>query len=119
MTQITQLIPQGILEHKRYMKAMFTYFGFFASRYVGNDIQVSCGNLLDTPIVKTFTLWCLMYQASDDFHVATIMTCAFLLLQYVMSNSDSCKAYVDKTSSSQLNTKGVIWPVNNDPDATL
>lgn len=101
----------------KYTKTVVTYMAYFGSRYVGNDIQVLCGNIFDHPYVKTFTLFCIMYQASDNLNIATTMTLFFLTIQYFLSNVSTCKPYVDTTSSKNVETKKTIWPKNKDTDA--
>ena len=106
------------VDGRKVFKAFGSYFAFFGSRFVGNDIQLLCGNYFDHPIVKTFTLWCIMYNASDNVKIATAVTLVILLLQYILSNVDACKPYEDKLGSSQLDTRNYIWPRNIDPDAS-
>ena len=94
---------------KKCFKGVVSYMGYFASRYVGNDIQLLCGNLLDHPIAKTFTLFCIMFQATDNLDLALMMTIGFLILQYVMSLSPICSKYVDKTSAKKVKTDSTVW----------
>ena len=50
----------GLLNDRTFrkcFKAIVSYMGYFGSRYVGNDIQLLCGNILDHPVAKTFTLF--------------------------------------------------------------
>lgn len=103
---------------KKCFKALVSYMGYFGSRYVGNDIQLLCGNILDHPVVKTFTLFCVMYQATDNFDIALIMTIVFLILQYVMSITSICTKYVEKISTNRhVQTYGTAWP--HDKDLTM
>ena len=95
---------------KKVNKAIMTYMGYFGSRFVGNDIQVLCGNVLDTPLAKSFTLFCIMYQATDNLNVALSMTLVFVIIQYLMSISPSCGKYKDKTTSKHVNNVGTAWP---------
>ena len=91
-------------------KAIVSYMGYFGSRYVGNDIQLLCGNLLDHPVAKTFTLFCIMYQATDNFDLAITMTIFFLILQYVMSVLPSCNKYTEKTDNKRkVNIHATTW----------
>lgn len=99
---------------KKCMKALIAYMGYFGSRYVGNDIQVLCGNLLDHPIAKTFTLFCIMMQATDNMKLAVGMTLFFLIVQYVMSITAPCNKYVDKTSATKVNIHNTVWPKNKE-----
>jgi len=95
---------------KKCTKAVISYMAYFGSKYVGNDIQVLCGNLLDHPYMKTFTLFCIMYQATDRFDLSIIMTSFFLVLQYVMSLQPICNKYIDKTSPDRgVKTSARIW----------
>jgi hypothetical protein len=92
-------------------KAVISYMGYFGSRYVGNDIQLLCGNLLDHPIAKTFTLFCIMFQATDNLDLAVTMTTFFLIIQYVMSVTPSCNKYQDKTDTKRnVNIHATAWP---------
>jgi len=103
---------------KKCFKALVSYMGYFASRYVGNDIQLLCGNLLDHPIMKTFTLFCIMFQATDNFDLALTMTIAFLILQYVMSTCTVCTKYVEKTAEKRnVEATGTAWAHDKDLDA--
>jgi len=102
----------GVLSNvvfRKIFKAIVSYMGYFASRYVGNDIQMMCGNLLDHPIAKTFTLFCVMFQATDNFDIALIMTTAFLLAQYFMSVSPLCAPYKEKTQAKHVRTTATTW----------
>ena len=100
---------------KKCFKAVVSYMGYFGSRYVGNDIQLLCGNILDHPVMKTFTLFCIMFQATDNFDLALMMTIAFLIVQYIWSISPMCNKYVEKTSDKRrVNIHGTAWP--NDKD---
>ena len=101
---------------RKVFKAICSYMGYFGSKFVGNDIAVLCGNLLDHPIAKTFTLFCIMYQATDQFNLAVIMTLSFLILQYIMSITPACNKYVDKTTAKKVNIHAVTWPKNTELD---
>lgn len=91
-------------------KAIVAYMGYFASRYVGNDIQNICGNLLDTPVAKTFTLFCIMFQATDNLNLSITMTIVFLLIQYVMSITPQCGKYIEKTDAKRkVNIHATAW----------
>jgi len=110
-----QIISTVSTEHsqivaKKVTKAIMTYMGYFGSRFVGNDIQVLCGNLLDTPLVKSFTLFCLMFQATDNINIALCMVIVFIVLQYAMSTCDACGKYVDKTTTKRVRNVGTAWP---------
>ena len=100
--------------HQRYVKAIITYFSYFASKYISADLSTACGSLFDHPYVKTFTLWCIMFQASEDYFVATVCTIGFLSLQYVMSRTNSCDVYKDRSAPVSLSTNlefvNEFWP---------
>lgn len=102
--------------NRKVFKAVASYMGYFGSRFVGNDIQVLCGNLLDHPIAKTFTLFCIMFQATDNLNLAIFMTVVFLILQYFMSITPACNRYIDKTAAKNINIHAVTWPKNKDLD---
>lgn len=102
--------------NRKVFKAVASYMGYFGSRFVGNDIQVLCGNLLDHPIAKTFTLFCIMFQSTDSLNLSIFMTVLFLILQYFMSVSPACNRYIDKTSAKNINIQAVSWPKNKDLD---
>lgn len=95
---------------KKYIDAFVTYVTFFLSRYVGNDVQVLCGSLFDTPIAKTLILFAIMYSATKEARVAAVMTVFFLLAQYLLSRNKQCGPYVDKTAKSNMDTN--IWAPN-------
>jgi hypothetical protein len=88
--------------------------GYFGSRFVANDIQALCGNLFDNPLVKTFTLFCIMYQAIDNLQMSVTMTLVFLCVQYFASTLTVCsKKYIDKThpeNQSIVQNKAKVWP---------
>jgi hypothetical protein len=96
---------------RKCFRALVSYMGYFGSRYVGNDIQLLCGNIFDHPVVKTFTLFCIMFQATNSFDLGLTMTVVFLILQYVMSISPMCNKYIDKTSSGRrIDIHATAWP---------
>ena len=99
---------------KKLGKAVVSYMGYFGSRYVGNDIQMLCGNILDHPIIKSFTLFCIMFQATDSINLALFMTMVFIVLQYVMSVSSICNKYVDKTTAKNVNIHATAWAQDKD-----
>ena len=101
-------------ESQKYFKAIGSYMAFFGSRYVGNDIQLMCGNIMDHAYVKTFTLYCIMFNATSSFKIATIVTCGFLLLQYIMSISPQCSNYVDKNAKRRVKSKNPILKENKE-----
>ena len=94
------------LSGKPYLDAILLYFSFFLSRYPGNDIQVLCGNMFDTPLAKTLIVFVIMYSGSRDIHVAILMTLVCLGFQYYLSKCESCGPYVDKTKMKNVQ-KGV------------
>lgn len=98
----------------QYVDAIVAYVSYFGSRFVGNDLQVLCGNVFDHPIAKTFTLFCIMYQASKSVKVATVMTTFFLFFQFILSRNRDCSPYRDKTSAQSLDTRNYFWPRNLD-----
>jgi len=106
------LVPQLTAEHYNMMfKALATYMGYFGSRFVGNDIQLICGNLLDTTIGKTFTLFCIMMQATTyNWQIALLMTLVFLVVQYFSSTLSECRPYRDKLSGDKdINIMNTAW----------
>lgn len=112
LSSLPTLALPGILDNNityKCGKAVAAYLGYFGSRYVGNDIQLLCGNVLDHPIVKTFTLFCIMFQATDNFYLGSVMTIIFLTIQYAMSNSESCRNYIDKTTMKKSEERGKPW----------
>lgn len=94
------------------VKAIASYMGYFGSRFVGNDIQLMCGNLLDTSVGKTFTLYCIMLQATSfNYKFALYATLVCLLGQYLASLYSQCRPYRDKTDKTKsLNIMNTIWP---------
>lgn len=106
-------------EWEKWFKCVCSYLSFFGSRFVGNDIQLLCGNILDHPFVKTFTLFCIMYQASNSFDIAIKMTVGLLIAQYLLSMLSVCQNYVDKTQVKPelIKTKNVPWAVNTEVDS--
>ena len=99
---------------KKVIKSIVTYMAYFGSRYVGNDIQLLCGNIFDRAFVKTLTLFCIMFQATDNLELAIIMTLIFLVAQYLMSLSPVCTKYIDPTATNSGTGKASIastsWP---------
>lgn len=100
--------------NKKIFKAVVSYMGYFGSRFVGNDVQVLCGNLFDHPIVKTFTMFCIMFQATENFNLAVMLTLAALIMQYLMSILPACNKYIDKTAAKNVNIYATAWPQNTD-----
>src|SRR6478609_2261672 len=92
------------------INAVVAYISFFGSRFVGNDMQVTCGSLLDHPVAKTVTLFAIMYQASRDVQTAVVATAFFLLLQYLASRASACRPYKDKPSAPEVDVRGRAWP---------
>lgn len=99
---------------KKCFKALVSYMGYFGSRYVGNDIQLMCGNVLDHPVAKTFTLFCVMFQATDNIDLALMMTVVFLILQYIMSVAPFCGNYAEKTTAKRVKTRATVWAHDKD-----
>ena len=92
-------------------KAVCAYMSFFGSKYISTDISLMCGNVFDHPIVKTFTLFCIMYSSTESLQLSLIMTVCFLLLQYSFSLTSKCQIYVDKNNPQQtVQTDNVVWP---------
>jgi hypothetical protein len=85
---------------RKVAKGFATYMGYFGSRYVGNDIQVLCGNIFDHELVKTVTLFCIMFQATDNVRIALWLTFALSVIKWVMTEWPVCDRYVDKTIST-------------------
>ena len=107
-------------DSKRFFQTVIAYMAYFGSRYVGNDIQVLCGNIFDNAYVKTFTLFCIMMQAAEaNVTIALIMTICFLFAQYLMSRSAKCRPYADKTIAKKIDAKPLFWPTNADEAAKL
>ncbi len=107
-------VPAPFNTRARLVKGFITYMGYFGAKYVGNDIQVLCGNIFDHAAVKTFTLFCIMYQATDRLHLSLILTTFFMTFQYVLSLTTTCSKYVDKTGARNIDRTNVIWPRNRD-----
>ena len=97
------------MDRRKFTAAIVTYISFFGSRFVGNDIQVMCGSLFDTPMGKTVTLFAIMFQASQDVRVALYATLFFMTLQYILSWSRFCSPYIDKTTAKNVETRGRVW----------
>lgn len=102
---------------RKAFKAFATYMGYFGAKYVGNDIQVLCGNIFDHAIVKSFTLFCIMFQATDNLRIALGMTAFLLTCQFIISLSPVCGKYVDKTFAKNVDSDGIVWPRNVDLDS--
>jgi hypothetical protein len=106
MTSIFEMIDA------RYFDAIAAYVAYFFSRYVGNDVQLLCGSVLDTPFMKTFTLFCVLYLAGGkNVKIALTMTIVFLLFQFFLSKNQNCGPYTDKTNvnPSKLNIENTSW----------
>jgi hypothetical protein len=101
---------------KKVIRAVITYMAYFGAKYVGNDIQVLCGNILDHALVKSFTLFCIMFQATDNLKLALLMTAFFMTCQYLLSLSPVCNKYVDKTVAPRIDHHATVWPRNKDVD---
>jgi len=82
---------------RKFAKGVAAYMGYFGSRYVGNDIQVLCGNIFDHELVKTFTLFCIMFQVTDNVRIALWLTFALSVIKGIMTVWPVCDRYVDKT----------------------
>lgn len=95
---------------QKYINAGVAYLAFFGSRFVGNDIQVSFGNLLDTPVAKTLTLLAIMYQATQNWRIALIVTAAAMFIHYLASLSPWGGPYKDKVSAKHVDVRGHFWP---------
>ena len=108
---------QAMSTERKVVKAFATYMGYFGAKYVGNDIQVLCGNIFDHPAVKTLTLFCIMFQATDNVRIALSVTMVLLCFQYVISLAPTCGKYLDKTVAKRVDNHGVIWPSNVDADS--
>jgi hypothetical protein len=98
------------LKQEALVNAVVAYISFFGSRFVGNDIAVTCGSLIDHPIAKTITLFAIMYQAARDVRAALVATAFFLVLQYLASRMSACHPYKDKPSAPDVDVRGRAWP---------
>jgi uncharacterized membrane protein len=71
-------------------KAITAYMIYFGTRYVSNDIKHFCGNIMDHAIVKTFTIFCIVYQATENMRVSLVSTTIFSILQFYMTYYPKC-----------------------------
>lgn len=95
---------------RKVSKSVMTYMAYFGSRFIGNDIQVLCGNLLDTPLMKSFSLFCILHNTIDNMNIALAMSIFFVLFQYLMSILPACNKYTDKTIVKNVNNYATAWP---------
>jgi uncharacterized membrane protein len=72
-------------------KAIAAYMIYFGTRYVSNDIKYFCGNFMDHSVVKTFTIFCIAYQATEQVRMSLIATLLFAFLQYYITYYPKCK----------------------------
>ena len=84
------------------------------ARYLSNDLSILCGNMLNSSVGKTIILWCIMFQATgEDVLVASVSCLFFLLVQFQLSNTESCDTYLDMTPESSVkanrNVRNSFW----------
>ena len=78
-------------------KAIAAYMIYFGTRYVSNDIKYFCGNIMDHPVIKTFTIFCIAYQATEELRMTLIATSLFSIIQYYIAYYPKCiKKYTKK-----------------------
>lgn len=97
-------------DSQKFANAVVAYFAFFGSRFVGNDIQVTLGGLLDTPVAKTFSLMAIMYQATQNARIALICSAVAMIAHYLVSVSPWGGPYKDKVSAKHVDIRGQFWP---------
>jgi hypothetical protein len=107
---LSLVIRRAMANHQKFINAAVAYFAFFGSRFVGNDIQVTCGSLLDTPLLKTVTLLAIMFQATQDLKAAIVCTGAVMVAHYLASTFPQCGPYKDKVSAKHVDIRGHLWP---------
>jgi hypothetical protein len=95
----SQIIEEGIMLFNSPIhvcfKGIMAYFIFFGTKYIGNDIQNYCGNVMDKTIVKIFTLFCIMYQATGNFKLALFLTFIFGGFFLFTIHSNHCCSYIE------------------------
>ena len=71
-------------------KAITVYMIYFGTWYVSNDIKYFCGNIMDHSVVKTFTIFCIVYQATEELRMSLIATTIFSFIQYYIAYHPKC-----------------------------
>jgi hypothetical protein len=74
-------------------KATTAYMIYFGTRYVSNDIKYFCGNVMDHIVVKTFTIFCIVYQATEELRFSMATTLLFTFFQLYISLHPNCISY--------------------------
>lgn len=82
-------------------KATTAYMIYFGTRYVSNDIKYFCGNVMDHIVVKTFTIFCIVYQATEELRFSLGTTILFTFFQLYISLHPSCHSYQDKKKNME------------------
>jgi len=76
-------------------KAITAYMIYFGTRYVSADIKYFCGNFMDHYLVKTFTIFCIVFQATELMPLSLAVTFIFTLFQLYITKHPNCKSYQD------------------------
>ncbi len=99
-------------ESQKYLKPIGTWFSFFGSKYIANDLQLACGNLLDTSVAKAITLF-FIFMPPTNFNVklAALFTVFMLFIQYMASTMSACRPYRDKLApNKKVEIRNVVFP---------
>lgn len=73
------------------VKATCSYFTFFGTRYIADELKHTCGNMFENPYVKMFTLFCIFYQSSNSLRLAISLTFIITLFHKYMEKHQNCK----------------------------
>lgn len=79
----------GLLNGNPYMSAVSMIFMNLGSRYITLDISKAQENLLKNPLVRRFTVFCILYVATRDIMMSLILLGVFMFVMGHLLHEDS------------------------------
>jgi len=108
-----QLLLDNPTTHKIF-RAFASYMTIFGSKYISNDLQMTCGNLFNLPIIKVLTVYCIMYNATSIHRLSIVLTISIVILQYYLTTEPTCTTYVDPDHAHNLRLRKRKQQLNGD-----
>ena len=79
----------GLLNQNPYMSAISMIFMNLGSRYIALDISAAQEKLLQNPVVRRITIFCIIYVATRDVMTSCVLLAAFIFVTGHILHEDS------------------------------
>lgn len=79
----------GLLNQNPYMSAISMIFMNLGSRYIALDISAAQEKLLQNPVVRRITIFCIIYVATRDIMTSCVLLAAFIFVTGHILHEDS------------------------------